>query len=62
MSALNEPYNIDFNKEKENRKPNNSKENELCHQNGKEMKPNCDEILDKHTEALEEVLIYLNGR
>jgi len=33
------------------------KEKELCHQNGKEIKPNRYEVQDTHTEPLKEVLI-----
>lgn len=38
------------------------KEKEPCHQKGKEIKLNCHEIQDTHTETIKEVLKYMNGR
>jgi len=57
MSALDEPQNIGFNTEKDKRNPKNRKEKQLCYRNGKDIKPNCYEEQDTHTEPLKKVLI-----
>jgi len=48
VCALSGTENVDLTVERENKKPNSRKEREPFNQNGKELKPNCHEIQDRH--------------
>lgn len=52
VCALNEPQNSDLTAERENRNEREEKEREPFNQNGKQIKPNCNEIHRTHTQEL----------